>query len=372
MAMVAGAALLLAARTGYADWYHDATTNYLEAASWLGEESGGDWHQEPWYLVGGEGDESCCSKFAESDPLYLDGTSASVSNEIVACRNLARNEVQGSFHVRADLGDEPDSGFRGFALYDFGDDYDPVDNPDDFREIIRFGIEDKEKLVYRVCGDDDYTTIQNGSLDDVEDGKPYEIGVDYNLSWVQLKGEGANDKSTFRFSLMDGYRERDNLEGDDDDWVPYRFDVRFDDSDWEVNAIGLIASKGTKILFSSVYVNTDPDAIPSDLRAPGPYDPGEPLPVRYEWGDEDGVYSIGSLDQLESLAVMLQECSFPDSTFTLIADIDCEGREFPRESSRARLTGRATSFRTCGWRRKAASPPACSEPSPEPSGTSCS
>lgn len=262
----------VSARTGYADWYHDATTNYHESVSWL-EKSEGDWHTKPWYLVGGEGDESCCSKSAESDPLYLDGTSGSVSNEIIVCRNLARNEVQGSFHIRADLGDDPDFGFRGFALYDFCDEDD--DHPDGVREIIRFGIRGKEELVCRVCGDDDYTTIQNGSLDDADDGKPYEIGVDYNLSWV--RAEEQEEQSVFRFSLMDGYRDSDP---NDDNWVPYRFDVRFDDGNWEVNAIGLIASKGTANLFSSVYVNTDPEGIPGDLRAPDPYDPEEPLPVR--------------------------------------------------------------------------------------------
>ena len=57
----------------------------------------------------------------------------------------------------------------------------------------------------------------------------------------------------------------------------------------------------------------------------------EPTPVPYEGGggDEDGEYTIESFDQLESFAVMLQDYSFPYSTFTLIADIDCEGRALP-------------------------------------------
>ena len=52
----------------------------------------------------------------------------------------------------------------------------------------------------------------------------------------------------------------------------------------------------------------------------------EPTSVPYEWGDEDGYYTIESFDQLERFVIMLQDYSFPDSTFTLIADIDCEGR----------------------------------------------
>ena len=121
-------------RTGYADWYHDATTNYLEAANWL-EESHGDWHGESWYRVGDDGNDSCCSKFAESDPLYLDGTSATVTNEIVVCRNLTGNDAEGSFHIRADLRDDCGPGFRGFALYDFHDG-DRDEYPNGLREII--------------------------------------------------------------------------------------------------------------------------------------------------------------------------------------------------------------------------------------------
>ena len=320
------------ARTGHAgDWYHDATTNYLEAANWL-EESHGDWHTMPWYLVGDDGDDSCCSKFAESDPLYLDGTSEKVSTEIIACRNLAGNDVQGSFHIRADLRDDCGPGFRGFALYDFHDG-DRDEYPNGLREIIRFGYVDDHRLVYRVAGDEEYTEVDDKLLDNADDGKPYEIGVDFNLSWVQLEeGVWPNNKDGFRFSLMDGYRDHNAPE--EDNWVPYRFDVRFNEDDWEVNAIGLIASKDTKILFSSVYVDSRDGAIPRDLRAPDPYDPGTPLPVRYKWQEEDGVYSIGSLDQLENFEIMLQDHSFPYSTFTLISDIDCEGRDFFPEGLR--------------------------------------
>ena len=327
----------VSARTGHAgDWYHDATTNYPDADGWDEgnwiDDSHGDWHTMPWYLVGDDGDKSCCSKFAESDPLYLDGTSEKVSNEIIACRNLAGNDVQGSFHIRADLRDDCGPGFRGFALYDFHDG-DRDEYPNGLREIIRFGYVDDHRLVYRVAGDEEYTEVDDKLLDNADDGKLYEIGVDFNLSWVQLEeGVWPNNKDGFRFSLMDGYRDHNAPE--DDNWVPYRFDVRFDEDDWEVNAIGLIASKDTKILFSSVYVDSRDGAIPGDLRAPDPYDPGAPLPVRYKWQEEDGVYSIGSLDQLENFEIMLQNHTFPYSTFTLISDIDCEGRDFFPEGLR--------------------------------------
>ena len=52
------AAFLLAATvpSGYATWYHDSTTNYLEAENWL-EKSSGDWQTMRWHRVGDDGDD---------------------------------------------------------------------------------------------------------------------------------------------------------------------------------------------------------------------------------------------------------------------------------------------------------------------------
>ena len=356
---LSAAILFFAAYASSADVYYDSTSHYLEAANWL-EESKGDWNTMRWYLRGDDGDESCCSKFAESDPLYLDGTLSKVENEIIACRNLTRDgdhgDEQGTFHVRAKLYDsECGSGFRGFALYDFCDkDY---NHPEGLREIIRFGIINDEDLVYRVAGDREYTEIHSGLLDEppknkrycgihVDEGYfrsengckvEYEVGVDFSISWVRVAREWPNDDIIFRFSLMDGYRER--YDPEKDDWVPYRFDVKLPDDEWEVNAIGLIASSGSKMYFSSVYVNTDSDIIPGDLRASDLENPAASIPVRHEWQTEDGNYSIGSFDQFQNFMLTLEDYSFPNSRFTLISDIDCEGRDWIDASALTHFAG---------------------------------
>ena len=53
---------------------------------------------------------------------------------------------------------------------------------------------------------------------------------------------------------------------------------------------------------------------------------GDPLP--YRGGTDDGDYTIETLEQLRAFEEAVHYTSFEESTFTLIADIDCEGGAF--------------------------------------------
>ena len=53
---------------------------------------------------------------------------------------------------------------------------------------------------------------------------------------------------------------------------------------------------------------------------------GDPLP--YRGGTDDGEYTIETLEQLRAFEEAVHYTSFEDSTFTLLADIDCEGGRF--------------------------------------------
>ena len=51
-------------------------------------------------------------------------------------------------------------------------------------------------------------------------------------------------------------------------------------------------------------------------------------PVPYAGQTEEGEYTIGTLEQLKAFEQAVHVTSFEESTFTLIADIDCEGGRF--------------------------------------------